>query len=150
MCSQIFTPLQQQLIVKQWARDTLGLTEAEYSEKSQVYKRLDRIWEDDSIRRYHPYANGGWTWNQSNTILIDDSPLKALKQPFNHIEIPEYTKRFESEEKKIPVLGQVVAYLDALQHWNDVSAYMKRQRFHVATSPHWDWERREPFGYSQH
>ncbi|KAG8941583.1 hypothetical protein FRC04_004164 [Tulasnella sp. 424] len=60
-----------------WARDTLGLSKAHYYQKVQTVKNLDVIWEK------LPYA-------VENTLLIDDSPLKAHMQPYNHIVLKEY------------------------------------------------------------
>ncbi|KAG8976717.1 hypothetical protein FRB90_009039, partial [Tulasnella sp. 427] len=55
-----------------WARDTLGLSKAQYYQKVQTVKNLEVVW--DKL----PYS-------VRNTVLVDDSPLKAHMQPFNHI-----------------------------------------------------------------
>ncbi|EEQ90143.2 NIF domain-containing protein [Blastomyces dermatitidis ER-3] len=63
-------------------------------------------------------------WNQTNTLLIDDSALKALAQPYNIIEIPEFTSAHppEHEEK---VLDTVLRQLRVLAHYADVSCKVR-------------------------
>lgn len=72
-----------------WARDKLDLTQVQYRNKVQVYKKLDKVWNDPTIQQT---AEPSKKWDQSNTILIDDSRLKALSQPFNLLQVAEYTK----------------------------------------------------------
>ncbi|PGH02684.1 hypothetical protein AJ79_07563 [Helicocarpus griseus UAMH5409] len=63
-------------------------------------------------------------WNQSNTLLIDDSALKALAQPYNIIEIPEFTNELPAahEEK---VLDTVLRQLRVLSRHRDVSCKVR-------------------------
>ncbi|WFD28157.1 hypothetical protein MNAN1_003163 [Malassezia nana] len=74
-----------------------------------------------------------------NTILLDDSAKKARCQPFNHICIPEYGKKqaqhYREYRKKAPpgmteedlddYLLQFVGVLDALQHVDDVTQWVR-------------------------
>jgi len=62
-----------------WARDTLGLTPEEYSRKVQTVKDLNLIWKKMP------------SFSMQNTILLDDSVLKAHLQPYNHLVLTEYT-----------------------------------------------------------
>lgn len=141
MCSSIFRKDLQP--IRQWARDTLDLTRREYVEKVQVYKRLDRVWASDDIQKYHRAYSSGGRWDQSNTVLIDDSTLKAAKQPFNLLEIPEYVRQdHEASERKSSVLARVTAYLETLRQWDDVSCYIRSSKFEAETSPSWDWDRK--------
>ena len=140
MCGKIFSPQQRGKLVREWARDTLELTIKDYYDKVQVYKRLDRIWEDTLLQSKHPcYKNLG-KWCQGNTVLIEDSRLKAQKQPFNHIEVPEYTIRSGDEGTGMEVLGQVVGYLEELRKWDDVSRFIRANRFEIDVGWSWDWE----------
>ncbi|KAG9034433.1 hypothetical protein FRB95_013230 [Tulasnella sp. JGI-2019a] len=60
-----------------WARDTLGLTQRDYARKVQTVKDLNIVW------KKLPFT-------ALDTILLDDSFLKAHLQPYNHLILPEY------------------------------------------------------------
>lgn len=139
VCARIFSSEQRQQLLGTWARDTLGLTESEYNDKSQVYKRLERIWDDQNLQETHPNHASGGKWSQANTLLLDDSVAKAKAQPYNLIEIPELTKEAKMETGK-DYLGQVVAYVEEARRWNDVSAFAKRKRFKVDQGWAWNWK----------
>ncbi|KLJ11913.1 hypothetical protein EMPG_12942 [Blastomyces silverae] len=68
--------------------------------------------------------SGNTPWNQTNTLLIDDSFLKALAQPYNIIEIPEFANAHppEHEEK---VLDTVLRQLRVLARYADVSCKVR-------------------------
>jgi hypothetical protein len=70
-----------------WARDKLDLNKNQYKSKIQVYKKLDKVWNAAEIRAK---AVKGKPWNQSNTVLVDDSHLKALAQPHNLVQVTEF------------------------------------------------------------
>lgn len=61
----------------------------------------------------------GQRWDQTNTILIDDSKLKALSEPFNILEIPEFTNDPNIDESTL--FTKVLARLDTLSRHDDVS-----------------------------
>ena len=129
MCKKIFTPAEEVKLVAIWSRNKLNLTSHEYKEKVQVYKRLEGIWDDQSLQMSHPeYASGG-RWSQANTILIDDSVAKAAAQPFNHIEVPEFFKHNIVEERRDKVLASVIEYLEQARTWLDVSSFIAKHRF---------------------
>ncbi|KAJ5980074.1 hypothetical protein N7481_007372 [Penicillium waksmanii] len=65
----------------------------------------------------------GQRWDQSNTILIDDSKLKALSEPFNILEIPEFTNNAKLDESKL--FARVLARLDTLSRHDDVSKVLR-------------------------
>ena len=140
MCEKIFQPQQRLNLLREWARDTLDLTEYDYYEKVQVYKRLDRIWDNSILQSqyvdFNHHKEG--IWSQANTVLIDDSLVKARKQPYNHIEVPEYTLQ-SGAEGGMKVLNQVVAYLEELRKWNDVSCFIKGNHFEINSGWVWDW-----------
>lgn len=63
-------------------------------------------------------------WNQTNTLLIDDSALKALAQPYNIIEIPEFANEHPpAHEEK--VLDTVLRQLRVLSRHADVSCKVR-------------------------
>ncbi|MCJ1242545.1 hypothetical protein MMC14_010554 [Varicellaria rhodocarpa] len=130
ICERIFTPDQRKQVLREWGRDTLDLTTTEYYEKIQVYKRLDKIWDDATLQSNHPDANNLGCWSQADTVLIDDSVVKAQKQPFNHIKVPEFT-RSPKKASEDDVLCQVMTYLEELRKWDDVSRFIKNDPFRV-------------------
>ncbi|KAI9881359.1 MAG: hypothetical protein M1830_003366 [Pleopsidium flavum] len=129
VCQSLFSEDQRRKVVGEWGRDTLGLTAAQFKEKVQVYKRLDKIWQNETLRHTHPEADKGGKWDQSNTILIDDSRLKAAAQPHNLLEIPEFKNR--PEQSQTDVLKQVAGYLEELRLQADVSAFIRKRSFRV-------------------
>ena len=132
MCENLFTPTQRRLLVGEWARDTLGLTPKQYERRVQVFKRLDQVWNDQAVQESHPDFIKGERWSQHNTLLVDDSLLKASAQPFNHIEVPEYVGHGGKEQGQSgceSILKQVVEYLEEVRKWNDVSGFVRRRRF---------------------
>ncbi|KAG6850375.1 hypothetical protein H0H93_014329, partial [Arthromyces matolae] len=79
MVQKSFNSHQSQLVAI-WARDTLGLEETDYHRKVQTTKDLSKAWSK------LPLSHSART-----TLLLDDSPLKAILQPYNHLCIREYT-----------------------------------------------------------
>lgn len=109
-----------------WGRDKLELTPEQYNEKLQVYKKLDKVWEDDRIQATCP---GKQRWNQTNTVLVDDSHLKALSQPHNLIQVTEFTKKKlnpQERKREQEVVASVRAKLEELKWTLDVSRHILR------------------------
>ena len=138
-CTRLFSPAQRQVLLGEWGRDTLELTSAQYEMRVQVYKRLDRIWANENLQYRHPGFGRGERWGQHNTVLIDDSVLKASAQPFNHIEVPEFVRGSEKEGDGKDVLAQVVGYLEEAREWSDVSAFMRQRPFEIDAGWRWEW-----------
>lgn len=106
-----------------WSREAFGFTEKDYNDRVQCYKRLSRVWADPAVRDSHPM---GQVWDQTNTVLIDDSAEKARSEPHNLIEIPEFLGKEELEEDILP---QVHTYLNTLSMQGDVSRYIRAHPF---------------------
>ncbi|KAF1364033.1 HAD-like protein, partial [Lizonia empirigonia] len=114
-------------LVAEWARDAFKLKPEHYNQNVQVYKNLDLVWAKEEIQQRHPdYASGG-RFGQHNTVLIDDSMLKAAAQPYNLLQISEFsaTPQQMQEDK----LREVAGYLEVLRTQQDVSKFMKREHF---------------------
>ncbi|KAH0566323.1 hypothetical protein GP486_000294 [Trichoglossum hirsutum] len=141
MCRRLFTEEQRGILVAEWGRDKLGLTPEQYRQKIQVYKQLEKVWDSDVIAASHPGYDTGGRWNQTNTILLDDSALKASAQPYNHISVPEFKGGRESEDRR-SVFNQVMGYLEAIVLQQDVSSYIRKDPFRVAEG----WDTRRPRG----
>lgn len=138
---RLLTPAERENTVAMWARDRLGLTSEQYQGKVPSYKDLRTIWSDETIQRTHPFYNWGGRWNQTNTLLLDDSAYKASAQPYNFVEVPELTaESFKRESRQgngvpISVLAQVAWYIqDASMHL-DVSAFVRTRPFIIDS----DW-----------
>ena len=141
VCSALFTPAQRARLLGEWGRDTLGLTPAQYCEHVQVYKRLSTVWADEGLQARHPGAMAGKRWDQSNTVLIDDSVEKAMGEPLNMVQVPEFVK--EGRNEIGDVLGQVVGWLEEARGWSDISGFCggMRRVFRVDGGWGWDWKR---------
>lgn len=115
-------------------RSSFNLNRVQYFSKTQVYKELDRIWNDKTLQRKREEQTKtvrkklpqtkiirGW-WNQSNTILIDDSWQKAAKQPYNLLEVPAFTDSNAGDEV---TLRMVLRQLRVLSWYDDVSCKIR-------------------------
>jgi hypothetical protein len=124
-------------LVAQWARDSFGLSPTNYQQNVQVYKNLKLVWSRSQIQSYHPdYENGG-RFGQHNTVLIDDSSLKASAQPHNLLEIPEFSAT--PEQMQGDVLREVAGYLEALRRQADVSKFINKEPFTAGGKYTFDW-----------
>ena len=134
MCEKVFTAADRAVLTAVWARDKLDLSPKDYYEKVQVFKRLNKIWDDMDFQMDHPEFSGGVTWSQANTVLVDDSVLKASAQPHNLVEIPEFTKEMLAQEESGPVLARVIEYLEQARKWDNVSAFIRKHPFRFGES----------------
>ncbi|KAJ5920936.1 hypothetical protein N7466_009262 [Penicillium verhagenii] len=122
---------QKRKLVALWGRDKFGLTTRQYNAKLQVYKELHKVWDASECQFRYPGNGGpskdipmppfpkGRRWDQTNTILIDDSKIKALSEPYNILEVPEFTNDPNIDESTF--FQRVLARLDVLAHHDDVS-----------------------------
>lgn len=124
-------------LVAQWARDSFGLSPTNYAQNVQVYKNLKLVWSRSQIQSYHPDYDAGGRFGQHNTVLIDDSAIKASAQPHNLLEIPEFSATPEQMEGD--VLREVAGYLEALRRQTDVSRFIKAEPFKEGGRWTLDW-----------
>ncbi|KAF9962821.1 hypothetical protein BGZ65_007771 [Modicella reniformis] len=117
-----------------WTRKDFRLHPIDYNRKVLTLKDLEYVWEaienernaqkDDLMKD----ARHGMRYDQTNTVLIDDSPHKSQLQPFNCIVIPEYDRdRYESVDDV--ELVKVRRYMETLVRQQNVGAYMRIQPF---------------------
>ncbi|KAI0434545.1 HAD-like domain-containing protein [Xylaria sp. FL1042] len=125
MCKRLLTPEDRAKVVAVWGRDSFGLSKADYNQRVQCYKRLTKLWNDPVVAASHP---AGEKWSQLNTVLVDDSMEKARSEPFNLIQIPDFTG--DAKEPGF-VLPQVHDYLNYCSQQTNVSAYMRNQPFKI-------------------
>lgn len=77
-------------------------------------------------------------WDQSNTVLLDDSVDKAASEPHNLLQIDEFTK--ENMHDGQDVLGRVLAHIEGLRWEADVSSALRERPFVNGEGDEWDWE----------
>ncbi|KAL6881566.1 HAD-like domain-containing protein [Trichoderma novae-zelandiae] len=128
MVSQLLSPEQRAKCVVIWGRDKFGLSPADYSSRVQCYKRLSSIWNDPQVAASHPAAAQGQRWDQTNTVLVDDSAEKGRSEPYNILQLPE----FEGLANEPPdVLPQVHDYLNTLCYQGNISSYIREHPFSI-------------------
>jgi hypothetical protein len=159
VCDKLFPPEKRNRMIALWGRDKFGLSQRQYNAKLQVYKELRKVWASPEIQAAYPGSEAakpaappkrvggkhskknqmrqqagtflpGQRWDQTNTILIDDSKLKALSEPFNILEIPEFTNDPNIDETNL--FTQVLAKLDVLSRYDDVSKVFREWNERVA------------------
>ncbi|WWD16750.1 hypothetical protein CI109_101181 [Kwoniella shandongensis] len=124
-----------------WARDKMGLNASDYSRKVQTTKDLNKVIDHVHDLSEHP-SQLLPDLNEKTTVLLDDSPLKAVLQPWNQIVIPEYDKR-EHQDSKLAasllrdenddaaasgldqILLAVIGILEELRTVNNVPAWVR-------------------------
>jgi hypothetical protein len=133
MCNAILVPPLRKQVVAIWGRDKFGLTKEDYETRVQCYKRLTKLWSDNKVARSHPLWAVGGRWDQTNTVLIDDSIEKGRSEPFNLVEIPEF---FGDEKEVGEFLPQVHDFLNHLSMHSNVSACLRARPFKAQLAPH--------------
>ncbi|OWZ49673.1 hypothetical protein C368_06947 [Cryptococcus neoformans 125.91] len=73
-----------------WARDKMGLKGFEYSRKVQTTKDLRKVL--SHLIETKKLPDPTTPYSEKTIVLLDDSPLKAIFQPWNQIVIPEFDK----------------------------------------------------------
>ena len=126
MVEKLLEPELRSRCVVIWGRDKFGLSRDDYDSRVQCYKRLTRIWADPAVVASHPEASYGFAWDQTNTILVDDSKEKGRSEPYNILQIPEF---FGASTETKDVLPQVHDYLNVLCYQEDVSRYVRQNPF---------------------
>jgi hypothetical protein len=125
------------LLLASWGRDSFGLTPAHYNMNVQVYKDLTKIWNSEDIQRKNPGNASGDRFGQYNTILLDDSRVKAEPQPHNLVEIPEFEAT--PEQMKSDILREVAGYLETARIQSNVSSFIRQNPFKADGRWNYDW-----------
>jgi hypothetical protein len=130
MCNVILPRNLRGQVAAIWARDKFGLTHHDYNQRVQCYKRLQMLWRDRQIAASHPSYGFGARWDQTNTVLIDDSLEKARSEPHNLIEVPEWAGDLDEFDDILP---QVHDHLNYLSQHSNVSACLRVNPFKPRT-----------------
>jgi hypothetical protein len=127
MCTSLFSyvPEAKGQLLATWGRDKMGLSADDYNKRVQCYKRLEKVWNSIPIQQQHPFAAQGGKWDQTNTVLIDDSLEKARTEPHNLVEIPE----FDGKPEPKAILDDLTEYLHELLYQTNVSSYMRNNPY---------------------
>jgi hypothetical protein len=133
MVDTIIPPALRPKVVAIWARDKFRLTPEDYLARVQCYKRLTLLWEDHQIAYSHPEYAMGYRWDQTNTVLVDDSVEKGRSEPYNLIKIPEF---LGAEIEARDILPQVHDHLNCLSMHSDVSACLRAYPFRAMNAPY--------------
>lgn len=124
------SPEQREQIVGIWDRDRFGLSAEAYNAKSVTIKDLELVFGSSKV--------GGKKrrWDCSNTVLLDDSVVKATYQPYNHVCIPEFSPPGEGQTEEDEALREVAGYLEELRYQGHVARFIKQRPFRMADG--WD------------
>ncbi|PYH98854.1 HAD-like protein [Aspergillus ellipticus CBS 707.79] len=161
VCRAVFGEKRRSHLLGEWGREMFGLSQKDYNSNIQVYKTLSTVWRDEGIQwKYSPrritffhdknlypdirlkelpkrddFPSWQYGWDQTNTVLLDDSILKAASEPFNCIEIPTFVRKTRSDEEEVAILDKVVDLLESLSRHRDVSATLHKWHNMVENDP---------------
>ncbi|MFS7912126.1 putative protein-serine/threonine phosphatase [Helianthus anomalus] len=102
-----------------------GFNTIENSGKPLVLKELKKLW--DKQDRYLPWYKG--EYNESNTVFLDDSPYKALRNP-PHTAIFPYSYSYrDSQDNGLGPNGDLRNYLERLAASDNVQKFIEQNPF---------------------
>ncbi|KAI9088393.1 hypothetical protein K1719_029842 [Acacia pycnantha] len=114
--------------------------------KPLMLKELSMLWEKS--RPGLPWEKG--EFNETNTLLLDDSPYKAIRNPM-HTAIFPYSYRYnDTNDSSLGPGGDLRVYLEGLAMAENVPQYVASHPFGqppiTKSNPHWDFycEVRDP------
>ncbi|KAK9116023.1 hypothetical protein Sjap_014970 [Stephania japonica] len=102
-----------------------GYTTLENSSKPLVLKELRKLWDKHDPNL--PWELG--EYNQSNTLLLDDSPYKALRNPPNTAVFPAPFTCLSQNDNSLGPEGDLRVYLERLAIAEDVQKYVEQHPF---------------------
>ncbi|RZC59999.1 hypothetical protein C5167_021755 [Papaver somniferum] len=102
-----------------------GYSTLENWQKPLVLKELKKLWNKHD--RSLPWEKGAY--NESNTILLDDSPYKALRNPPHTAIFPPPYRFEDAGDKSLGPGGDLRVYLEGLLKAEDVQNYVEQHRF---------------------
>ncbi|KAF9569997.1 hypothetical protein EC968_002356 [Mortierella alpina] len=118
-----------------WSRDHFKLDEIDYTRKVLTLKDLEYVWEEIEAERSaateEQLKEGeiyGMHYDQTNTVLIDDSTDKSQLQPYNCLVLTDFDKELAEAGTDTELL-KIKQYLARLIYEQNVSAYMRLHPF---------------------
>ncbi|CAL0317331.1 unnamed protein product [Lupinus luteus] len=106
-------------------KTALGINLEENKQKHLMFKDLSKIWEN-----YDP--NLPWEkgyYNESNTLLLDDSPYKAWLNPPHTSVFPHEFSYQNKSDNSLDIGGDLREYLDGLAKSEDMPKYVEEHPF---------------------
>ncbi|XP_048135834.1 uncharacterized protein LOC115743462 [Rhodamnia argentea] len=117
-------------------------TTIENRDKPLVLKELRKLW--DKLEPNLPWEKG--VYNDSNTLLLDDSPYKALRNPPNTGIFPYSYHYRDAQDDSLGPGGELRVYLESLALADDVRKYVEQnpfgQRAITKSNPSWNYYKR--------
>jgi len=102
-----------------------GYNTVENREKPLLLKELKYLWEKNEPDV--PWASG--VYNESNTLLLDDSPYKALRNPPNTAVFPHSYCYKDRRDNALGPGGDLRVYLEGLVLADNVQKYVEQNPF---------------------
>ncbi|EXB38122.1 hypothetical protein L484_021044 [Morus notabilis] len=102
-----------------------GFRTLENRHKTLVFKELRRLWEKHDPNL--PWEKG--EYNESNTLLLDDSPYKALLNPAYTSVFPHPYKFSDGIDSSLGAGGDLRVYLEELSAAKDVQKFVEKKPF---------------------
>ncbi|KAK6506955.1 hypothetical protein TWF481_005412 [Arthrobotrys musiformis] len=109
-------------ILRIFTREDMDIPHKYFKLKVSTFKRLSMVW--DALAE----QNSDWEFDQTNTVLMDDSTEKASSEPYNHLLVPEYTPEIHSSGGD-GALGNIAGYLEEVRKWENISSYIRENPF---------------------
>ncbi|KOM40125.1 hypothetical protein LR48_Vigan04g032300 [Vigna angularis] len=121
---------------------TTEFTTVEDLHKPLVLKELRKLWEKEEADL--PWEKG--EFNESNTLLLDDSPYKALMNPMHSAIFPYSYRYFYTRDSELGPEGDLRIYLEGLALAENVRKYVSENPFGQRpireANPSWGYYRR--------
>ncbi|KAL6994135.1 hypothetical protein U1Q18_012241 [Sarracenia purpurea var. burkii] len=102
-----------------------GFKTLENKHKELVFKELRKLWENYDTKL--PWEKGDY--NESNTLLLDDSPYKALLNPMHTGIFPHSYNFKDRSDGSLGPEGNIQVYLRDLAAAEDVQRYVEEHPF---------------------
>ncbi|KAK9290744.1 hypothetical protein L1049_008920 [Liquidambar formosana] len=115
-----------------------GFKTLEKKDKPLYLKELKKLWEVTGSSL--PWRKGQYT--SSNTLMIDDTPYKALLNPPNTAIFPTQYEAEHVNDTALGPKGALRLYLDGLADADDVPSYVEKHPFGqpAITPTHTNWD----------
>ncbi|GAV88950.1 NIF domain-containing protein [Cephalotus follicularis] len=114
-----------------------SFTTVENKNKRLVLKELRKLWE--KLEPDLPWEKG--EYNESNTLLLDDSPYKALRNPAHTAIFPHSYQYRDEKDFSLGPSGDIRKYLEELALADNVQKYVEQnpfgQRAITESNPSW-------------
>ncbi|KAL6521689.1 hypothetical protein OROGR_018258 [Orobanche gracilis] len=102
-----------------------GFRTLDYCQKPLVCKELSKIWDNDDPNMHWKKGD----YNESNTLLLDDSPYKALLNPMHTAVFPYPYSVVDKNDNSLGPRGDLRVYLEGLLTSDNVQMYVEQHPF---------------------